>query len=96
MIDTYLAIYYFENKNFEKAAVYADKVLEKNSKNLYANKILGLISYEKKEYLNAVKYFKNAIMFNADSSILPQFVESLQKSGFKEEAKKLLKNIQKD
>jgi len=57
---------------------------------------LGLICYEKKDFLCAIKYFKNVILFNTDSTILPQFVDSLEKAGFKEESEKLLKNIYKN
>lgn len=51
---------YYNQKEFEKAENFAEKSLQLGGKNEQALGVLGKINYRKKNYENAIKYFKSA------------------------------------
>ncbi|WP_281951142.1 glycosyltransferase family 2 protein [Nitrosophilus kaiyonis] len=93
LLFNFAARYYLEKENFFEALKYAKKSINLNKKDQTANEIAGISSYNLKNYLESVKYFKNLNIENIKKTDLLLFIDALKKVGFQKEAEKIEKKL---
>lgn len=68
-IDFYLGEYFWERKNFSKAKTFLKNSMEKGYRSFSLYRILGYLSLERKESVEARKYFEEASLLAPKTSI---------------------------
>ncbi|NPA73742.1 MAG: hypothetical protein GXO12_03445 [Epsilonproteobacteria bacterium] len=92
-----IAVKYFRNKNYAKAAYYFKNSIKKRYRPATSNFYLGEISYAKKDYPSAIEYYKKSIsLYSKTASFTPTLLfhtyMSFKKLGDEKNAEKF-KNI---
>jgi TolA-binding protein len=92
-----LARKYYDKKYYTKAIEYYEKLIERNYKPARAHFMIGEMNYYRKNYANAIAYFKKSASLYKDASYMPTLMlhtaVSMQKTGDIKRAKSFYKGI---
>ena len=86
---------YYSQKEFEKAQNFAEKSIQFGGNDYYATMTLGKLSYNNKDYKNAIKYFKS-INSSKNNDALVWLAMSYEADGSSKQAKDVYLKILKD
>jgi len=88
---------FFNKKYYTDAIKYYNYLIEKNYKPAYAHYMIGEMNYRRKNYSNAISYFKKSVSLYAKAKYMPELMLhtaiAMDKTGDKKNAKAFYKGI---
>ena len=88
---------FFDKKYYTDAIKYYNYLIEKNYKPANAHYMIGEMNYRRKNYSNAISYFKKSVSLYAKAKYMPELMLhtaiSMDKTGDKKNAKAFYKGI---
>ena len=88
---------YFDKKWYTKAIEHYDFLIKKNYKPAYSHYMIGEMNYRRKNYANAITYFKKSASLYANASYMPKLMLhsaiSMHKTGDKKNAQTFFKAV---
>ena len=88
---------FYKKKYYTKSIEYYNYLIESNYKPAYAHYMIGEMNYRRKNYSNAISYFKKSVSLYAKAKYMPQLMLhtaiSMDKTGDKKNAKAFYKGI---
>ena len=88
---------YFNKKYYTDAIKYYSYLIEKNYKPAYAHYMIGEMNYKRKNYANAISYFKKSVSLYSKASYMPNLMLhtaiSMKNSGDTKNAQAFFKGV---